>query len=67
MLFNTQISTTLHMGMLSCVGSLVESDENTNRLKVFCVQRNKCIVQIVKEMQLLAHHSLYHTMEHLEI
>ena len=36
-------------------------------LKAFCVQRNKCIVQLVKEMQILAHNRLYHTMEHLEM
>ena len=79
MLFRTRISRALLMGMLSCTGSLVESDENTNeehvgrldsiylgfalwwrlekkswisrnlgRLKAFCVQRNKCVLQPVR-------------------
>ena len=60
------------MGMLSCKGSLVESDEDTNDkharrlhtfgiytwtrdlggMKAFCVQSNKCTVQLAREMQI---------------
>ena len=65
-------SRTLLMGMLSCKGSLVESDEDTNDkharrlhtfgiytwtrdlggMKAFCVQSNKCTVQLAREMQI---------------
>ena len=72
---------TIAYGMLSCTGSLVESDEilmksgmegsisfgfalcwrlekkawisrHLGRLKVFCVQRNKCTIKPVRELQI---------------